>query len=196
MIPILLLLFLFLPHSMRGKRPGSKTYVVRSGDTAYSIGKRFGIPFGEILSVNHKSANEPLYVGEKLELPLSHFGTSPGFSAPIHPMPQITRQFQTLPWIPHKGILFASGRNKTVYACQNGIVVSVDSMAGYGIYIIIEHSKGLSTVYGNLQKSYVRIGQKVKASEKLGLLHTKRGLYFQVNQDAKPLDPGNFLNIR
>lgn len=45
-------------------------YVVKSGDSVWGLGKRFGIPFQSILASNEISANQKLVVGQTLVIPI------------------------------------------------------------------------------------------------------------------------------
>ena len=62
-------------------------------------------------------------------------------------------------------------------------------MDGYHNYVIIEHPNGYFSVYGNLDEVFVAEGQIIKKGEILGNLMKEKGLYFQVNQGKKTLDP-------
>jgi LysM repeat protein len=47
----------------------AKTYVVRAGDTLYSIARRFGTAVDTLLALNKLSANAVLHPGLRLHLP-------------------------------------------------------------------------------------------------------------------------------
>jgi murein DD-endopeptidase MepM/ murein hydrolase activator NlpD len=90
---------------------------------------------------------------------------------------------------PHKGVVFSPIEMGSVLSSMEGKVVAIDYMDGYHNYVILEHSNGFYTVYGNLDEVYVGEGQTVKKGEVLGNLVKEKGLYFQVNQGKKTLDP-------
>jgi LysM repeat protein len=49
--------------------PGSCTYVVRRGDTLYSIARHFGVSLTTLVSVNHIANPSLIYVGQRLVIP-------------------------------------------------------------------------------------------------------------------------------
>lgn len=93
---------------------------------------------------------------------------------------------------PHRGILYLPIETGNVLSAKEGKIVLIDYMDGYHNYIIIEHANGYFTVYGNLNMIYVEEGQSIKKGETLGLLLKEKGLYFQITQGKKTIDP-NFL---
>jgi lipoprotein YgeR len=90
---------------------------------------------------------------------------------------------------PHYGIVFKPIDFGSVVASMTGKVVALDYMDGYHNYIILEHPEGFYTVYGNLEQTVVGEGQIVKKGETLGALLKEKGLYFQISQGKKTLDP-------
>ncbi|GAA4820275.1 muramidase family protein [Algivirga pacifica] len=66
-------------------------YTVQSGDTLYTIGKRFGISPQEILRVNGLSAHSGIYIGQKLVVRTM---SSPNQQTVPPPMPQSTEERQ------------------------------------------------------------------------------------------------------
>ncbi len=90
---------------------------------------------------------------------------------------------------PHKGVVFSPLEIGSVLASMEGRIVAIDFMDGYHNYVIIEHPNGYFSVYGNLDEVFVAEGQIIKKGEILGNLMKEKGLYFQVNQGKKTLDP-------
>lgn len=99
------------------------------------------------------------------------------------------REFNDDSFNPHRGVLFEHEQDGFVQSALSGKVVAVDSMDGYGNYIIIEHDNGYTTVYANLNQINVFEGQKVETKERLGILSKNRGLYFQVNIGRIAINP-------
>lgn len=108
----------------------------------------------------------------------------------------IYKNFSDNPVRPHKGILFQPDGYGEVISPMAGKVVVKDYMDGYEKYIIVEHSNGYSTVYGNLEEIYVDEQQKVKKGVLLGTLVKHKGLYFQINHGKKPVDPKKLLRYK
>jgi N-acetylmuramoyl-L-alanine amidase len=61
--------------NLRNSPPGQLSYVVASGDTLSEIAERYDVSLAELKAVNQLS-NDTLYVGEKLNIPLSLFAGS------------------------------------------------------------------------------------------------------------------------
>ncbi|HMV43113.1 MAG TPA: M23 family metallopeptidase [Leptospiraceae bacterium] len=145
--------------------------------------------------------NEPVPEKDKLVIPLTPPSDPPRFIPNPHPQfgkpfPHkfIARvNFSANPENPHKGVLLTPIESNKVLATLEGKVVAIDYMDGYNNYIILEHSNGYFTVYGNLDTVFVAEGQKVKKGDHLGNLLKEKGLYFQVNQGKKILDPISFI---
>lgn len=55
---------------IKEEMPSANTYIVKSGDSLYSIAKSFGVNVDELKNVNNKSSNM-LTIGEKLIIPIN-----------------------------------------------------------------------------------------------------------------------------
>jgi murein DD-endopeptidase MepM/ murein hydrolase activator NlpD len=97
--------------------------------------------------------------------------------------------FSANPENPHKGVVYSPIEMGSVLSSMDGRVVAIDYMDGYHNYVILEHPNGFFTVYGNLDEVFVGEGQSIKKGAVLGNLVKEKGLYFQVNQGKKTLDP-------
>ena len=72
----------------------------------------------------------------------------------------------------HKGMDFASIKNATVQAANDGIVRFVGFLGIYGNSIIIEHGMGVFTLYSHLAESKVKEGDVVVKGQEIGLTDT------------------------
>lgn len=70
---------------------------------------------------------------------------------------------------PHTGIDLALKTGDSVYAAFDGVVRLSKYNGGYGNCVVIRHYNSLETLYGHLSKLLVKVGQKVKAGEVIGL---------------------------
>lgn len=87
--------------------------------------------------------------------------TSP-FGYRIHPV------YKTLDF--HSGFDIANEIGTHICATADGIVKFVGWQPGYGKAIVLEHKFGYKTVYGHLSEFKVKVGQKVKRGEVIGLM--------------------------
>ncbi|QUI25108.1 M23 family metallopeptidase [Vallitalea pronyensis] len=62
----------------------------------------------------------------------------------------------------HRGIDLSADMNTDVTALFHGTVETVGSSENIGYYVIINHGKGIKTLYGHLDHYHVEEGQKVK----------------------------------
>ena len=68
----------------------------------------------------------------------------------------------------HEGIDIGFPIGTHVLACESGTVISASWNGGLGECIIVDHGKGLQTVYGHLSKINVKKGQKVVRGQLIG----------------------------
>lgn len=171
----------------------SKKYKVAEKDTLYSIARKFKIQPSALIEYNGKKNIESLKEGEILKIP-THKKESIKFHFPLIKKTKIEKKFSELSQFPFKGILFSPGKTADVLSAKEGTVLTCDYMDGYENYVIISHSSGFYSLYGNLSEIYVTEGQKVALNEKIGKHILTKGLYFQINNQKKPVNPENFLN--
>jgi murein DD-endopeptidase MepM/ murein hydrolase activator NlpD len=70
----------------------------------------------------------------------------------------------------------------------------------YGIYCIIDHGKGISTLYGHCSGLKVKVGQTVTKGQKIGYvgssgIATGPHLHFGVLKNGVAIDPMKYFNI-
>ncbi len=95
---------------------------------------------------------------------------------------------------PHKGLSLKIQEEGQVISSKDGRVVTIDNMEGYRNYVIVEHSNGILSVYGNLEQIHVTMGQTIKKGTVVGTVPKKKNLYFQLNQGEKSVDPAKFIS--
>lgn len=69
----------------------------------------------------------------------------------------------------HSGVDIKTKANDNVLAAFDGEVILSGYNGGYGNCIKIQHGNGLVTLYGHQSKNFVKVGQKVKAGQVIGL---------------------------
>jgi len=117
----------------------------------------------------------------------------------ILPYGQQYNEFNTL--FNNQGIDISIQPQDWVLASAPGKVAYKGEMSGLGKLIIIRHSAGYTTVYTYLEDIFVRIGQSVKAGEKLAtcLIHAdnpeKSVLHFEIRKNGETLNPENIITV-
>ena len=97
-------------------------------------------------------------------------------------------------WIINNGIRIRSSLGQNVLSVDKGTVVFAGDFKSYGNVVIIDHSGGFYTVYGNMEKILVKNNQVVEKGSRLGLvgisvLTQDASLYFELRKDSTPQNP-------
>jgi len=99
----------------------------------------------------------------------------------------------------HAGVDIKTKPNDKVLAAFDGVVTQSGPYFGYGNYIVIRHAFGFSTCYSHQSKNFVKVGQKVKAGEVIGLTGqtgraTTPHLHFEIRFCGRTIDPSIFFD--
>lgn len=119
----------------------------------------------------------------------------------IHPLTGIKGTF-------HRGIDYTGASDDSIFAAAAGRIRFVDTSptrTGFGKYIIITHDNGYETVYAHLSAVHVKVGQRVKQGQKIGVKGTTGNstgmhLHFEMskgrwlNTYANNVDPLPFIS--
>lgn len=94
----------------------------------------------------------------------------------------------------HAGVDLKTTPNDNVLAAFDGVVTRSSPYSGYGNCIVIKHSYGLETLYSHQSKNLVKVGDKVKAGQVIGLTGrtgraTTEHLHFEVHFKGRRFDP-------
>jgi len=99
-----------------------------------------------------------------------------------------------------QGIMVETGRDSYVEAIDDGIVIDVGVKDEIGKTIVIQHSDGSETWYGNLDSINVKLYDFVKSRTQLGqVTNTKDGqsgtFYFAIKEGDVFIDPIQVINF-
>jgi murein DD-endopeptidase MepM/ murein hydrolase activator NlpD len=122
--------------------------------------------------------------------PLNGKITSP-FGPRRHPIFGVTSM--------HSGIDIAAPRGTPVLSSEGGLVIYAGWYGGYGKVVIIDHSKGYSTLYAHLQSIRVRVGKRIRQGTVIGYegdtgYATGPHVHFEVRSKGKPQNPIYYLS--
>ncbi len=98
----------------------------------------------------------------------------------------------------HEGLDLACGTGTTIRASDGGTVTYAGWYSGYGLFIEIDHGKGIHTRYGHCNSINVRVGEKVYQGQKIGEVGNTGNSFgshchFEITVNGKPVDPFNYL---
>lgn len=103
----------------------------------------------------------------------------------------------------HGGLDIAGGsgrlHGKPVYATRSGkVITAITSDRGYGIYVIIDHGDGYSSLYAHMSARYVSTGDTVNKGDMIGRVgntgnSTGAHLHFEIRYYGEKLDPLKFV---
>ena len=182
----------------RGSLTGS-SYVVRKGDTLFSIAFRAGLDFRALAAANRVLAPYTIYPGQRLRLvvgavtasarppaPRPAPPTKPGRgSRPGSVPPAVVYVRPPLFSWPARGAVVRGfgGANKgldigghvgdPVYAAADGeVVYAGNGLRGYGNLLILKHGEQFLSAYGHNERLIVREGDRIKARQQIAEIGT------------------------
>lgn len=198
-------------------------YVVRPGDTLYSIARRFRVDHRDLARWNRLGDGSLIYPGQRLRLGP---GTTSGVAAaPGKPAATPRKTAPVAPEVPPpasgwrwpasgrllggfgasartaSGILLGGQPGQVVVASADGEVVYAGSgLTGYGLLVIVRHNQTWLTAYGHHADLLVREGERVRAGQAIGHMGPGAGhdavLHFEIRRNGIPVDPLRQLPAR
>jgi len=169
-------------------------YTVKTGDTLWSIGQRFGVSDQRVMLLNGLRDASNLQVGSRVLVGYRYAESTGGSKvvpAKYRPMTRrpdinaiptntngellwpltegrIVSSFGPRSGTFHDGIDIAATEGTPVYAAHSGSVVYAGNrLSGYGNLVILRHSSGLTTVYAHNDRLLVSTGDKVRRGENI-----------------------------
>jgi lipoprotein NlpD len=205
------------------RRPPPAPYVVRPGDTLYSISWRHGLDYRDVARWNGIGADYRIDVGQVLVLAPSVRSAAPAPSATPRPRaapPPLTPVPLPVTPAPHwswpadgevagtvakpsggVGLRIDGARGSPVRAAATGRVVYTGAgLRAYGELIIIKHDDTWLSAYGYNQELLVHEGDTVREGQPIAAMGTGPGnqpmLYFEIRMNGRPVDPRTQLPPR
>lgn len=99
-----------------------------------------------------------------------------------------------------QGVIIKAAEGNNVRAVSHGRVAFSDWLRGMGNLIIIDHGDGYLSLYGHNQSLYKSAGEWVEAGDIVASIgnsggQNQPGLYFEIRQKGKPLNPTIWCDI-
>lgn len=177
-------------------------YKISPGESLWSISRRFKISLNKIIEANNIANPDMVKPGKLLILP----GAKPEFSYKdrlqrkfIKPVNARISSGYGMRWgRMHEGIDFAVNVGTNIVAAGAGKVIYSGWASGYGNTIIIEHRRGLRTLYAHNSRLLAHSGEWVERGEiiaKSGNTGRSTGphLHFEIQINGRPVNPLNYL---
>lgn len=112
-----------------------------------------------------------------------------GFGMRMHPIYKYVKF--------HSGMDFTANVGTEIYATGDGVVELAEYSPGYGNHVVIKHGYGYSSLYGHMEKMNVRVGNKVKRGELIGVvgntgLSSGPHVHYEVHKNGVAVNPVNY----
>jgi septal ring factor EnvC (AmiA/AmiB activator) len=93
-----------------------------------------------------------------------------------------------------KGIMLRATSGQPVHAVASGRVVFADWLRGFGNMIIVDHGGGYLSLYSGCESLLKPVGENIRAGDAIATTGNSggmadSGLYFEIRQNGRPLDP-------
>jgi murein DD-endopeptidase MepM/ murein hydrolase activator NlpD len=205
-------------RNARGLQPGTLLkipsmsgilYTVKAGDSAGSIAAANGISADRIIEANGLGSGS-LEAGRRVFLPdakLAYF-TLREISGDLFMWPARAWISDWYGWRKdpfsgarsfHTGIDIGVDSGTPIKAAMDGTVSEVGYNSSFGNYILIYHHAGWMTLYGHLQSTAVKEGQRVAQGQRIAYsgntgYSTGPHLHFSVFKNGRTVNPFNVLH--
>jgi len=98
-----------------------------------------------------------------------------------------------------KGVVVAAPRGREVRSVYHGRVVFADWLAGMGLLVIVDHGEGYMTLYGYNETLLKSAGDWVAPGDVIATVGDSggqpvAGLYFEVRQGTRPVNPRSWVS--
>ena len=184
------------------------SYVVRRGDNLSRIAMRHGVSLTALLDSNEVEGST-ITPGQRLLIPdvglsenarnrvLGQLFVTPargritsGYGYRNDPFTGL-RKF-------HNGIDIANQRGTPVVAAMSGTVAKAGYNGNYGRYLILRHAEGFQTLYAQLDKTLVAVGDRIRQGQQVGEMgntgySSEDHLHFSIFLDGAHVDPTEHL---
>lgn len=204
---------------IRHDRPPPAEYVVRRGDTLYSISWSYGLDYREVARRNGIGPPYRIYPGQTVRLrPRRQQAAAP---RPVPPTPKAPAAAPAPRSTPRgaiswtwptdgrllrafsdaegkKGIDIGGRAGQPVMAAADGeVVYSGDGLLRYGKLIILKHDAVYFSAYAHNRALLVREGDRVEKGQRIAEMGstgtTRTMLHFEVRRNGKSVDPMRYL---
>ncbi|MCF0207244.1 MAG: M23 family metallopeptidase [Bacteroidales bacterium] len=97
----------------------------------------------------------------------------------------------------HFGIDIARTDDNSVLAVLSGVVLEITYTIENGCTVVLQHEKGITSIYMNCESALVRKGQKLRQGEQIATYGDGENerLHFELWQNGNPLNPTEYIEF-
>jgi murein DD-endopeptidase MepM/ murein hydrolase activator NlpD len=100
----------------------------------------------------------------------------------------------------HKGVDISVAYGSPVHVAADGVVVAVETSAGYGHLVVVDHGSGTTTWYGHLSGFNAEIGEQVHRGDTIGYSGTSGRstgphVHYEIRLNGAPINPWRYLRF-
>jgi septal ring factor EnvC (AmiA/AmiB activator) len=97
------------------------------------------------------------------------------------------------------GVVLTASRGREIRAVYHGRVIFADWLAGMGLLVIVDHGEGYMSLYGYNETTLKIAGDWVAPGDVIATVgdsggQARSGLYFEIRQGTKPLNPRSWVS--
>jgi murein DD-endopeptidase MepM/ murein hydrolase activator NlpD len=99
----------------------------------------------------------------------------------------------------HSGLDIAAPEGAEIIAPADGTIVFADEKGEYGNCVVVDHGRGIQTLFGHLKKYIVKPGEPVKRGQLIGYMgstgrSTATHLHYEVRREGTPVNPRPYIH--
>jgi len=185
----------------RAPSPVQHAHRAQPGETLWSIAHQEGVTVAQLKQANGL-AGDSILVGQELVIPPSASGGGPaaasgspdtqtGLSWPVPGLRESREDGEAL-------LIYGPEGTSVVAAASGRVSYLSPGVRGLGAVVMVEHSGGLVSFYGNLGEAAVALGQAVRRGDPLGRVGPGDSggprLRFMVFKDGKAVSARGYLS--
>ncbi len=209
--------------SLFGRLRTNKVYLVKKGDTLYSIAWKYGVSYQSLAELNDIVPPFVIYPGQKLSLSTfqkrknalrklvsTRSSASPSSKKKV---PRVTSEVGKVTWgwpikskpsvqysSANKGVDYLLSKPTRLVAAGNGSVVyEGGGIGGYENLIIIKHSNELLSAYSFNGGAKIKEQEIVQYGDTLASIEPsskdQERVHFEVRKNGRPIDPSTLIKV-
>lgn len=184
------------------------THEVQKGETVWRIAHNYHVDYKLIMRENEFTDPRQLMAGQSILVPIPSERVAAGLSPmreswsfsfwPV--IGRVSSLFGIRDGRMHEGLDIAAPEGTPIHSVQEGVVCFAGPRGTYGNAVIIDHGKGLRTLYAHASEILVIEGELVEKGQviaKVGNTGRSTGphIHFEVLMEGQPQDPINCLPV-